>query len=415
MQTSSLLQARQQSAAQTMRRMLKPIAERARILRGEGTIETVSRVLALQARGRDIVRMEVGDPDFDSPTHVVEAAVGALRSGATHYEAAGGSSTLRQAAARFLSCTRPGLAADPDNILCMPGGKPVIFHTVAALCEPGDEVIYPDPGFPAYETTIEWAGAVPVPLRLDQRSGFRFDHGELRRLVGPRTKLIILCSPGNPSGGVLTTEDLDCVAELAQAHGAWVLSDEVYSRLVFDGVHESVVTRPGMLERTVVLDGCSKAYAMTGWRVGFGLFPSELVEPARNLAINSWTCIPPFVAAGALAALEGPDAGVHSMRDELRARRDLVFDALNELPGIDVAVRPQGAMYMLADVSGTGLASSEFAGRLLDEQGVAVLDGAHFGAGGEGLVRLSFAQSRERLAEGCRRIGEFVARRRSRA
>ena len=373
--------------------------------------------------------VQVGDPDFETPTHITSAAIDALHAGKTHYEGAGGSPSLKEAVAAFLRRTRPGLAVDPANIVCTPGGKPIIFHTIAALCEEGDEVIYPDPGFPAYETTIEWSGAKAVPLQLDESTGFRFatsasaiptltafpypdprfSHEKLESLANDRTKLIVLCSPGNPSGGVLTAEDLDKVAEIAQKCGAWVISDEIYSQLIFDGGrHETIATRPGMAERTVVLDGCSKAFAMTGWRVGFGLFPPSLVEPAKNLAINSWTCLPPFVSAGGIAALDGPDADTAAMRAEFQARRDIVYEALNQIPGISIAVKPAGAIYLLANVTGTGLGSREFAERLLDEQAVALLDGAYFGAGGEGLVRISFAQSRERLAEGCARIAKFV-------
>ena len=254
-----------------------------------------------------------------------------------------------------------------------------------------------------------------MPLPLTEETGFRFDHQKLRELITPRTKLIILCSPGNPTGGVLGASDLDVVADLASSCGAWVLSDEIYSRLVFENSHDSIATRPGMLERTVVLDGCSKAFAMTGWRVGFGLFPPALVEPARNLAINSWTCLPPFVSAGAIAAMASSEVGGASdianqaMRIEFQARRDLVFERLNRVPGIHIAVLPAGAMYLLANVSGTGLTSTEFADRVLEEEGVSLLDGKGFGAGGDGLVRISFAQSRERLAEGCQRISRFVA------
>merc|ERR1712216_181155 len=298
--------------------------------------------------------------------------------------------------------------AKAENVLCSPGGKNIIFHAIAALVQAGDEVIYPNPGFPAYETTIEWFGGKPVPLKLDSKIGFRFDHDELRRIVSPRTKLIIICSPGNPSGGVLNSEDLDVVAEVAKSSGAWVLSDEIYSQLVFDGQHDSVATRPGMAERTIILDGCSKNFAMTGWRVGFGLYPPALVEPARNVCINTFSCLPPFVSAGALAAVTGSTEPTDKMRAEFMARRDIVFDRLNAIPGISVAVRPAGAIYLMADVSGTGLTASEFSHRLLFEKGVALLDGAFFGEHGAGLVRISFAQSRERLGEACDRIAAFV-------
>eukprot|EP00928_Gymnodinium_smaydae_P023960 TRINITY_DN1955_c0_g1_i2.p1 TRINITY_DN1955_c0_g1~~TRINITY_DN1955_c0_g1_i2.p1 ORF type:complete len:425 (+),score=29.10 TRINITY_DN1955_c0_g1_i2:140-1414(+) len=386
-----------------------PIARRAKILQGEGTIEMVAKVQALQRAGQDIIRMEVGDPDFDTPAHITQAAIDALRNGATHYEAAGGSPALREAAASFLRRTRPGLQADAANVLCMPGGKPIIFHTIAALCQEGDEVIYPDPGFPAYETTIAWSGAKPIPLRLDEASGFRFSHQILRSLVTEKTKLIIINSPGNPTGGVLTAADLDVVADVARQSGAWVLSDEIYSQLTYDGaLHDSVATREGMLDQTIVLDGCSKNYAMTGWRLGFGLFPQSLVEPARNLAINSWTCVPPFVAAAGVSALTGPESPTQRMRDEYCKRRNLVFDHLNGIEGIHVAVRPAGAMYLLANVTATGLSSKQFAERLLEAQGVSLLDGSYFGSAGDGLIRISFGQSSERLLEGCRRIESFV-------
>lgn len=392
----------------TCGRALKSLSQRGRVLRGEGTIALVARAKALEKEGRDIVHMEVGDPDFWTPPHIVDAAIASLHRGETHYQQAGGSPPMRKAAAEFLRRTRPGLPAEADNVICAPGGKPIIFTTIAALCEQGDEVIYPNPGFPAYETTIEWSGAKPVPLPLQEHTGFRFSHKDLQRLASSSTKLIILCSPGNPTGGVLTKADLDYVADVAKDCGAWVLSDEIYSQLIYDGQHDSIATRPGMLDRTVILDGCSKAFAMTGWRMGFGLFPSNLVEPVRNLCINSWTCLPPFVEVGAIAALDGTEEPTENMRSEFKARRDLLFERLNGIPGIEVAVRPAGAMYLLANVTGTGLSSHDFAERLLQEHGVAVLKGEYFGEGGAGLVRISFAQSRERLAEGCDRIAAFV-------
>merc|ERR1712242_9254 len=390
---------------------LAPLADRTKVLRGEGAMEFLAKAKLLENDGVDVCHCEIGDPDFDTPKHITLAAELALSEGQTHYEPSGGSLKLRQAVAEWFQKTRPGL--DPnfvkaENILCSPGGKNIIFHAIAALVQKGDEVIYPNPGFPAYETTIEWFGGKAVPLKLDSKAGFRFDHDELRRIVSPRTKLIIICSPGNPSGGVLNADDLDCVAEVAKSCGAWVLSDEIYSQLVFDGKHDSVATRPGMPERTIILDGCSKNFAMTGWRVGFGLYPDALVEPARNVCINTFSCLPPFISAGALAAVTGTMEPTDRMRAEFMARRDIVFDRLNAIPGVSVAVRPAGAMYLMADVSGTGLTASEFSQRLLFEHGVAVLDGAFFGEHGAGLVRLSYAQSRERLGEACDRIAKFV-------
>jgi aspartate/methionine/tyrosine aminotransferase len=373
-------------------------------------MEFLAKAKILENDGHDVCHLEIGDPDFDTPKHITLAAELALQAGNTHYEPSGGSLALRQSVAAWFRATRPGLDPDcatADNVLCAPGGKNIIFQTIAALVENGDEVVYPNPGFPAYETTIEWFGGKPVGLKLDSKTGFSFDHDELRRIVTPKTKLIIVCSPGNPSGGVLTSADLDVVAEVAKENGAWVLSDEIYSQLVFEGEHDSVATRPGMAERTIILDGCSKNWAMTGWRVGFGLYPRALVEPARNVCINTFSCLPPFVSAGAKAAVEGTMEPTAKMRAEFMARRDIVYDRLNAIPGVSVAVKPAGAMYLMADVSGTGLEASEFASRLLFEHGVALLDGAFFGEHGAGLVRISFAQSRERLAEACDRIATF--------
>jgi len=386
---------------------LAPLADRTSVLRGEGAMEFLAKAKVMEQAGHDVCHLEIGDPDFDTPNHITNASLVSLQGGGTHYEPSGGSLKLRESVAEWFRKTRPGLDAKAENVICTPGGKNIIFNTIAALVESGDEVIYPNPGFPAYETTIEWFGGKPVPLKLDSKTGFSFDHDELKRVASSRTKLIIICSPGNPSGGVLSSADLDCVAEVAKACGAWVLSDEIYSQLVFEGAHDSVATRPGMEQRTIVLDGCSKNWAMTGWRVGFGLYPSQLIDPARNVCINTFSCLPPFVSAGAIAAVEGTMAPTEMMKEEFCARRDLVYDRLNAIPGISVAVKPAGAMYLMADVSGTGLEASEFASRVLFEHGVAVLDGGFFGKHGKGLVRLSFAQSRERLEEACDRIAAF--------
>lgn len=287
------------------RASLAPLASRSSVLRGEGAMEFLGKAKVMEQEGHDVCHLEIGDPDFDTPEHITKAAEAALKAGSTHYEPSGGSLKLRESVAEWFKKTRPGLDARPENVICSPGGKNIIFQTIAALVERGDEVIYPNPGFPAYETTIEWFGGKPVPLKLDAKTGFSFDHDELKRIASSRTKLIIICSPGNPSGGILSAADLDCVAEVAKSCGAWVLSDEIYSQLVFEGEHDSVATRPGMANRTIVLDGCSKNWAMTGWRVGFGLYPRQLVDPARNVCINTFSCLPPFVSAGAAAAVEG--------------------------------------------------------------------------------------------------------------
>jgi aspartate/methionine/tyrosine aminotransferase len=372
--------------------------------------ETAFSVLAqardLERQGREIIHLEIGEPDFETPDHIKKAAVAALEAGETHYCPTAGIAELREEAARSLSRTR-GIDIDPVRVLVANGAKPFLFFTILATCNPGDEVVYPDPGFPIYESAIRWAGATPVPLPLEEGRDFAFDVAELESRLGPRTKLVILNSPQNPTGGALTPEETEQAAAILAKSGAWVLSDEVYSRMVYDGEFASVASYPGMLERTVVLDGFSKTYAMTGWRCGYAAVPEPLVDPLVRFFVNSTSCVPPFVQLAGVAALTGPQDEPHAMVEEFRARRELVVAGLNELPGVKCRV-PGGAFYAFPNVSAVPLETEKLADRLLQEAGVAVLAGSAFGRYGKDNLRISYANSRENLALALERMGAFL-------
>jgi len=345
-----------------------------------------------------IHRLEVGDPNFDPPPHVVDAAIRSLQAGGSgHYSATTGTPEVRAAVRQYFNASR-GIDCALDNCLVTPGGKPVIFATLLTLCEAGDEVVYPDPGFPAYRTTIEYVGAVPVPLPLEEATGFRFSPERLRALVNGRTKLIILNSPQNPTGGVLHREDLEAVAALCREHGCYVLSDEVYCKLLHDDdePYLSIASLPGMLERTIILDSLSKTFAMCGWRAGLACFPTALTPHILTVAINSWTCLPKFIMDGMAAALTGSFEATDAMRRAYRERRDYAVAALNALPGVR-CIPPKGALYAFPNITGTGLTSKEFAELMLTEAQVSVLPGDCFGPGGSGFIRISFATSLDTL------------------
>jgi aspartate aminotransferase len=373
----------------------------------EGAFAVLARARELERAGRDVVHLEIGEPDFPTPAHVSEAAFAAIRAGETGYCPAPGIAELREAAADELARTR-GVPIVPERVIVANGAKPFLFFGVLATCEPGDEVIYPDPGFPIYESAIRFAGATPVPLVLRERDDFAFSVDELAARLTPRTKLVILNSPQNPTGGVLARETLAAAADVLRDGPAWVLSDEVYGRLLYEGEFHSIASEPGMLERTTVLDSFSKTYAMTGWRCGYAAVPAALVEPLTRFLVNSTSCVPPFVQRAGVAALTGPQDDVAAMRDEFRARRDLVVAGLAALPGVTCRV-PRGAFYAFPNVETVPLAADALARRLLDEAGVALLSGTAFGAAGESHLRLSYATSRERLAEGLERMGAFLA------
>jgi aspartate aminotransferase len=372
------------------------LADRMSRLGTESAFEVLARAKAMEAAGRKVIHLEIGEPDFPTADHIVEAAVEALRNGQTHYVPAPGVPPLREAVAAFLERTGR-MRISPDRVIVTPGAKPIMFFTIMALCGEGDEVLYPDPSFPMYESITAFAGATPVPIPLREENQFRIDTGELERLVTDRTKLLIINSPHNPCGSALTRADCEAIAEIALRHNLTVLSDEVYWAIKYgDEPHASVLDFEGMADRTILLDGWSKTFAMTGWRLGFGVFPPALVEPVTRLVINSVSCTSAFSQYAAAAALGGPWEPVERMVAEFRRRRDVIVAGLNDIPGI-TCLEPQGAFYVFPNISGTGLTSAELAGRLLDDAGVAALSGTAFGRYAEGYLRFSYANSVENI------------------
>ena len=384
------------------------LARRAGRLGTEGAFEVLSRARALEAQGRTVIHFEIGEPDFDTAPHIVEAAIKALQDGYTHYAPSAGLPQLREAVVNEMVRTRGLNWANPEQVVVTPGAKPVIFYTILALVDEGDEVIYPDPGFPIYRSMIDYVGGngVPIPLRAERQ--FRLDPEELESLVTPRTKLIIINSPQNPTGSVLDSADLDRIAEIAIKHDLFVFADEIYSRLLYSGRHESIATRPGMAERIVLLDGFSKSYAMTGWRLGYGLMPEWLAAHFTRLMVNSNSCTASFTQMAGVAALEGPQDCVEAMLAEFTRRREVIVAGLNELPGVSCQA-PVGAFYAFPDIRGTGLNSRQVADKLLIEGGVALLSGASFGEAGEGYLRLSYANSLANIQEGLLRMKKVLS------
>ena len=368
----------------------------------ETAFEVLVRAKALEAQGRDVVHLEIGEPDFDTPGNVIEAGCAALRGGWTHYGPAAGQPELRLAIVDYINRSR-GTSYAPDQVVVTPGGKPIMFFVILALLDEGDEAIYPDPGFPIYRSMIDFVGAKAVPAPLREEKEFRLDVEELASLITPRTRLLIINSPANPTGGVLDRADLEAIARLAVEHDLIVLADEIYSEILYEGEHVSVATMPGMTERTIILDGFSKTYAMTGWRLGYGLMPEELAGQIAKLMVNSVSCTASAVQRAGLEALTGPQDAVREMVEAFRRRRDLIVDGLNQISGI-TCLRPKGAFYVFPNITGTGMASKAFADRLLDEHGVAALSGTAFGDHGEGYLRLSYANSEENLVKALERI-----------
>ena len=382
------------------------LASRMSRLGTETAFEALARAKALEAQGHSIVFLGIGEPDYDTPGHIVEAAKDALDAGYTHYVPSAGITEVREAIAadvsRRLDCEVPA-----SRIVVTPGGKPIMFFTILALAEEGDEVIYPDPGFPIYESMVRFAGATPVPMRLREELGYNPDPDELASLVTPRTKLIIVNSPNNPCGSVIPDETLERIAELAVEAGAVVLSDEIYKDFYYEGSHTSITRFPSMWERTVILDGMSKSYAMTGWRLGYGVLPEELVEPVTRLMTNSVSCTAAFAQIAGVTAIQASQAPVVDMVAEFKIRRDLLVAGLNALPGISCPM-PRGAFYAFPNITGTGMSSSDFERGALQEAGVSLLSGTAFGRYGEGYVRISFANSQSNIREALSRIGRWL-------
>jgi aspartate/methionine/tyrosine aminotransferase len=375
----------------------------------ETAFEVLAKARALEAKGREIVHLEIGEPDFDTPPAIVAAGVAALERGETHYTPSAGVIELREAIALYLK-ERRGVRADPGQVIVTPGAKPIMFYALLALLDEGDEAIYPDPGFPIYASMIDFAGARGVPLALREENGFQPDIDDLRRLVTPRTKVLVLNSPNNPTGGVLSRDAIRDIAAIARERDLWVLADEIYGELVYEGEHRSIAVEEGMAERTILLDGFSKTFAMTGWRLGYGVFPRSLVEPIAKLVTNSVSCTATFVQRAGTVALTSRPPEVDRMIAEFRRRRDAVVKGLNGVPGITCRT-PQGAFYVFPNVRGLGLLSSaEVADRLLNEAGVATLAGTCFGAAGEGYLRLSYANSLSNLDKAVARIADWSSR-----
>jgi aspartate aminotransferase len=385
------------------------LANRMERIGGEGAFEVLVRARALEAAGRNIVHLEIGEPDFPTPPNIVQAAKRALDEGWTHYGPAQGLPELRETIARHVSETRH-IRVGPEHVSVVPGGKPIIFFPMMALLEPGDEVIYPNPGFPIYESMIHFLGAKPVPIPLIESRGFSFDLAQFRESINSRTKMVILNSPHNPTGGLIPAEDIREIAELVRDRDLMILSDEIYSRIYYTGEAPfSIASLPGMLEKTIILDGFSKTYAMTGWRIGYGVMPDWLVDAVSTLMANSNSCTASFIQRAAIEALEGPQDAVGEMVNEFRRRRDAFCAALNEIPGFRCAL-PGGAFYAFANVEGTRMRSKALADYLLEEAGVSCLDGAAFGAYGDGYIRFSYANSLENLMEAARRIKSVSAK-----
>ena len=371
------------------------LADRMGRLGTESAFEVLARARALEAEGRKIVHLEIGEPDFDTPDHIRDAAAEALASGQTHYVPAPGIPPLRQAVVDFLS-TWNRMEATPDRVIVTPGAKPIMWYLMLATCQAGDEVIYPDPGFPMYESIASFVGATPVPIPLREENEFRLDPQELAGLVTERTKLLILNSPHNPCGSALTAEDCEAIAEIALRNDLLVMSDEVYWACRYEGEHASVLDVDGMADRTVLLDGWSKTWAMTGWRLGFGVFPPDLVEPVTRLVINSVSCTSAFSQHAAIAALTGPWEPIEEMNAEFARRRDVIVDGLNAIDGIS-CIQPAGAFYVFPNVKELGRPSKQIEAHILQEAGVACLSGTAFGAQGEGYLRFSYANSIENI------------------
>lgn len=382
------------------------LAERMSRIGVETAFEVLVRARALEAQGRNIIHLEIGEPDFETPRHIVEAGKQALDQGWTHYGPTQGLPELRTAIAEHVSSTRH-IRVGPEHVSVVPGGKPIMFFPILAMIEPGDEVIYPNPGFPIYESMINFVGAKAVPMPLIEERGFSFDLNLLEEKLSDRTRLLILNSPQNPTGGIIPADDIRAIADMVRDRDLMVLSDEIYGRIYFDEPPLSIASLPGMLEKTIILDGFSKIYAMTGWRMGYGVMPTWLVDAVNKLMVNSNSCTASFTQRAGIAALTGPQDDALRMVAEFRRRRDAFCAGLNQLPGVRCPI-PSGAFYAFPNITGTGWTSKPLADALLDRTGVAALSGTAFGSYGEGYLRFSIANSYENLMAAVDRIGTFL-------
>jgi len=387
--------------------MVSIFADRMASLGTETAFEVLARAKALERQGKEIIHLEIGEPDFDTPKNIKDAAVKALYGGYTHYVPAAGIPELREAIAEYISKTRK-IPVDPEEVIVTPGAKPIMFFAILACVNRGEEVLYPNPGFPIYESMINFVEAKPVPIPLKEENDFRLDHEYIKEKITKKTKMIILNSPENPTGGVLTKEDLKVIADcIAKRDDVIVLSDEIYSRIIYEGTHESIASLPGMKEKTIILDGFSKTYAMTGWRLGYGVMRKDLAEKITQLMINSNSCTCAFVQMAGVEALKGPQDSVDKMVAEFRKRREVIVSGLNSIKGI-TCKKPKGAFYVFPNIKGVGKKSKEFSDYLLNEAGVAVLPGTSFGKYGEGYLRISFANSIENIQKALDRISKAI-------
>src|SRR5580698_1230236 len=385
------------------------LARRMSRLGTETAFEVLNKARALERQGKSVIHLEIGEPDFDTPANVIDAGIDALRGGWTHYGPAAGQPELRQALADYVSRTR-GVKVTPEEVVVVPGGKPIIFFTILALIDEGDEVIYPNPGFPIYESMIHYVGGRAVPIHLREERDFSLDVNELASLINDRTKLIILNSPENPTGGIMERRDIEQIARAIGDRNIMVLSDEIYSRLLFDGAqHFSIMSVPGMQERTILLDGFSKTYAMTGWRMGYGVMRPDLAAHITRLMTNSNSCTASFTQMAGIEALRGDQSSVDHMCAEFKRRRDMFVAGLNKIKGFSCRM-PKGAFYVFPNITKTGWKSKKLADALLEDAGVACLSGTAFGDYGEGYLRFSIANSLENLTKALERVDQWTKR-----
>ena len=378
------------------------LADRTNRLGTETAFEVLARARALEAQGRSVIHLEIGEPDFDTPRHIIDAAHKALDDGWTHYGPASGDMELREAVLKEILSTR-GVEVGVDNIVVTPGAKPIMFFAILACIEEEDEVIYPNPGFPIYESMINFIGAKAIPIMLREEMDFSFDVNELSDLISDKTRMIILNSPQNPTGGVIPKEDLEAIATLVADRDIIVLTDEVYSRMVYDGEHNSILSLDGMKEKTILIEGFSKTYAMTGWRLGYGVMPENIADMVTKFMVNCNSCTASFTQRAGIQALNGSQEDSINMVEAFRKRREVIVNGLNEISGISCKM-PKGAFYVFPNIKETGMSSQEAEDKFLNEAGVAALKGTSFGANGEGYVRLSYANSTENIKEALNRI-----------
>lgn len=387
--------------------MAMNLATRMNNLGTETAFEVLAKAKKLEAEGKSIIHLEIGEPDFPTPQNICDAAIKSLKSGDTHYTPSAGIPEVRTSIANYIKRTR-GIEVTPEMVVMTPGAKPIMFYAILALVSEGDEVIYPNPGFPIYESMINFVGGKPVPIQLKEERNFAFDIEDLKKLLSPKTKMLIINTPQNPTGGILTEADIRAIADVMKSYpNVIILSDEIYSRLIFSGEHFSITQIPGFQERTIILDGFSKAYAMTGWRAGYGVMNLELAPKIAQLMTNSNSCTNTVVQKACIEAYEGPQDSVDNMREEFMARRDIIVEGLNSIKGFKCNM-PLGAFYAFPNITATGYNSRELNDHLLYKGGVAALSGTAFGQFGEGFLRFSYANSRENIREAIRRIKEII-------